>query len=175
MPKVAIISGLLVILGIYSLFLLNKDNNRFFWMMFTGFVAEIVAGSVGMGYGVICTTILLSFGIAPHIVTASIHSAESFTSMAGSISHYKLKNVNKNMVKKLVIPAIVGVIIGVAAISFLGEGYAKYVKPFISLYTLYLGFKIFQNSVLKKTNVNLKITKKNNSYIVSKFDEELDK
>ena len=26
-------------------------------------------------------------------------------------------------------------------------------KPFISLYTLYLGFKIFQNSVLKKTNV----------------------
>lgn len=135
------------------LLLLNKDNNRFFWMMFTGFVAEIVAGSVGMGYGVICTTILLSFGIAPHIVTASIHSAESFTSMAGSISHYKLKNVNKNMVKKLVIPAIVGVIIGVAAISFLGEGYAKYVKPFISIYTLYLGFKIFQNSVLKKTNV----------------------
>jgi uncharacterized membrane protein YfcA len=38
--------------------------------------------------------------------------------MAGSISHYKLKNVNKNMVKKLVLPAIIGVIIGVAAISF---------------------------------------------------------
>lgn len=133
--------------------LLNKDNNRFLWMMFTGFVAEIVAGSVGMGYGVICTTILLSFGIAPHIVTASIHSAESFTSMAGSISHYKLKNVNKNMVKKLVLPAIIGVIIGVAAISFLGEEYAKYVKPFISLYTMYLGFKIFQNSVLKKDSV----------------------
>lgn len=133
--------------------LLNKDNNRFFWMMFTGFMAEIVAGSVGMGYGVICTTILLSFGIAPHIVTASIHSAESFTSMAGSISHFKLRNVNKKMVQKLVIPAIVGVIIGVVAISFLGESYAKYVKPIISLYTLYLGFKIFQNSVLKKDTV----------------------
>ncbi len=133
--------------------LLNKDNNRFLWMMFTGFIAEIVAGSVGMGYGIICTTILLSFGIAPHIVTASIHSAESFTSMAGSISHYKLKNVNKNMVKKLVIPAIIGVMIGVAAITFLGEEYAKYVKPLISFYTLYLGFKIFQNSVLKKTDV----------------------
>lgn len=133
--------------------LLNKDNNRFLWMTFTGFVAEIVAGSVGMGYGVICTTILLSFGIAPHIVTASIHSAESFTSLAGSISHFKLRNVNKKMVKKLVLPAIIGVVIGVAAISFLGEEYAKYVKPFISLYTLYLGFKIFQNSVLKKSDV----------------------
>lgn len=31
------------------------------------------------------------------------------------------------------------------------------------------------SNILKKTNVNLKITKKNNSYIVSKFDEELDK
>lgn len=133
--------------------LLNKDNNRFLWMMFTGFMAEIVAGSVGMGYGVICTTILLSFGIAPHIVTASIHSAESFTSMAGSISHFKLRNVNKKMVKKLVIPAVIGVVIGVVAISFLGESYAKYVKPIISLYTLYLGFKIFQNSVLKKDSV----------------------
>ena len=113
-----------------------------------------MASSVGIGYGVICTTILLSFGIAPHIVTASIHSAESFTSMAGSISHYKLKNVNKKYGKKT----------GNSCNSrgnnrswllflFLGEGYAKYVKPFISLYTLYLGFKIFQNSVLKKTNV----------------------
>ena len=61
------------------------------------------------------------------------------------------------MVKKLVIPAIVGVVIGVVAISFLGEGYAKYVKPLhFSLHFISRSFKIFQNSVLKKTMLNIK-------------------
>ena len=39
--------------------LLHKDNYLFYWMMLAGFCAELVAGSMGMGYGVICTTILL--------------------------------------------------------------------------------------------------------------------
>jgi uncharacterized membrane protein YfcA len=38
--------------------------------------------------------------IPPHIVSASIHSAESFTTAAGSVSHIKLKNVSKSLVKK---------------------------------------------------------------------------
>ena len=71
------------------------------------------------------------------------------------------------MVKKLVLPAIIGVIIGVAAISFLGEEYAKFVKPFISLYTMYLGFKIFQNSVLKKDSVKYPKRKANFKVLVS--------
>ena len=37
----------------------TKDNHLFYWMLLVGFFAEIVAGSMGMGYGVICTTILL--------------------------------------------------------------------------------------------------------------------
>lgn len=74
---------------------LNQDGHIFYWMLFVGFLAEIVAGSMGMGYGVICTTVLLLLNVPPPVVSASIHSAESFTTAAGSISHYKLGNVNK--------------------------------------------------------------------------------
>ncbi|MES1221250.1 MAG: sulfite exporter TauE/SafE family protein, partial [Bacteroidota bacterium] len=109
-----------------------------------------VAGSMGMGYGVICTTILLILNVAPPVISASIHSAESFTSAAGSISHYKLGNVNKKLTKLLAIPAIIGAVIGALALSYVGEKYAKMTKPFLAAYTMYLGIRILQNAFVKK-------------------------
>ncbi|WEK70071.1 MAG: sulfite exporter TauE/SafE family protein [Candidatus Chryseobacterium colombiense] len=135
---------------------LAKDNYIFYWMMLVGILAEIVAGSMGMGYGVICTTTLLFLNIPPHIVSASIHSAESFTTAAGSISHVKLKNVSKSLVKKLAIPAVIGAVIGALCLTYLGEYYAKITKTIIAFYTLYLGFQILSNAFKKKQSKALK-------------------
>ena len=140
---------------------LQKDNNLFYWMLLVGFTAEIVAGSMGMGYGVICTTILLILNVPPPIISASIHSAESFTSAAGSISHWQLGNINKKLAKALAIPAIIGAVAGALLLSYVGERYAKITKPFIALYTMYLGIRILQNAFTKrdsnskKKNVNI--------------------
>lgn len=136
--------------------ILAKDNYIFYWMLLVGVFAEIVAGSMGMGYGVICTTTLLFLGIPPHAVSASIHSAESFTTAAGSISHIKLKNVSKSLVKKLAIPAITGAIIGAVSLTYLGEYYSKITKTVISFYTLYLGIQILSNAFKPKQNKALK-------------------
>lgn len=136
--------------------ILAKDNYIFYWMLLVGFLAEIVAGSMGMGYGVICTTTLLFLNIPPHIVSASIHSAESFTTAAGSISHIRLKNVSKSLVKKLAIPAVAGAVIGAVCLTYLGEYYAKITKSIIAFYTLYLGFQILSNAFKKKQNKELK-------------------
>lgn len=135
---------------------LAKDHYIFYWMMLVGFLAEVVAGSMGMGYGVICTTTLLFLNIPPHIVSASIHSAESFTTAAGSISHIKLKNVSKSLVKKLAIPAVIGAVIGALCLTYLGEYYAKITKTIIAFYTLYLGFQILSNAFKKKQSKSLK-------------------
>jgi uncharacterized protein len=129
---------------------LHKDNYLFYWMLLVGFFAEIVAGSMGMGYGVICTTILLILNVPPPIISASIHSAESFTSAAGTISHWQLGNVNKKLVKALAIPAVIGAVIGALALTYVGERYAKITKPFIAAYTMYLGIRILQNAFKKK-------------------------
>lgn len=153
----------IIFLSMYSLgyldeleIILAKDNYIFYWMLLVGVFAEIVAGSMGMGYGVICTTTLLFLGIPPHAVSASIHSAESFTTAAGSISHIKLKNVSKSLVKKLAIPAIIGAIIGAVSLTYLGEYYSKITKTAISFYTLYLGIQILSNAFKPKQNKALK-------------------
>ncbi|MDR6920450.1 MULTISPECIES: sulfite exporter TauE/SafE family protein [Chryseobacterium] len=135
---------------------LAKDNYIFYWMILVGVLAEVVAGSMGMGYGVICTTTLLFLNIPPHIVSASIHSAESFTTAAGSISHIKLKNVSKNLVKKLAVPAVIGAVIGAVCLTYLGEYYAKITKTIIAFYTLYLGVQIFLNAFKKKQDKAMK-------------------
>jgi uncharacterized membrane protein YfcA len=129
---------------------LHKDNHIFYWMLLVGFSAEVVAGSMGMGYGVICTTILLVLNVPPTVVSASIHSAESFTSAAGSISHWQLGNINKKLVKSLAIPAIIGAVTGALLLSYVGERYSKMTKPFIAFYTMYLGIKILQNAFKTK-------------------------
>ncbi|GAB2827246.1 sulfite exporter TauE/SafE family protein [Ferruginibacter profundus] len=130
---------------------LQQDHYRFYWMLLVGFGAEIVAGSMGMGYGVICTSLLLILNVPPPVVSASIHSAEAFTSAAGSFSHWQLGNVNKKLVKALAIPAIIGAVIGALLLTYVGEKYAKVTKPFIAAYTIYLGIKILQNAFKKKT------------------------
>ena len=140
---------------------LQKDNHLFYWMLLVGFSAEVVAGSMGMGYGVICTTILLVLNVPPPVISASIHSAESFTSAAGSISHWQLGNINKKLVKSLAIPAIIGAVIGALLLTYVGERYAKMTKPFIAFYTMYLGIRILQNAFSsidnsqKKKKVNI--------------------
>jgi uncharacterized membrane protein YfcA len=140
--------------------MLKKDNHLFYWMLLAGFCAEMVAGSMGMGYGVMCTTVLLILNVPPPVISASIHSAESFTSAAGSISHWQLGNVNKKLVKALAIPAVIGAVIGAVLLTYVGEHYAKITKPFIALYTMYLGFRILQNA-FKKKNGTHKRTKTN--------------
>ena len=119
-------------------------------MLLIGFGAEIVAGSMGMGYGVICTSLLLIMNVPPTVVSASIHSAEAFTSAAGSISHWQLGNINKKLARALAIPAIIGAVIGALALTYVGERYAKITKPFIALYSMYLGIRILQNAFRKK-------------------------
>ena len=130
---------------------LQRDHHLFYWMVLTGFCAEIIAGSMGMGYGVICTTILLILNIPPAIISASIHSAESFTSAAGTISHWQLKNIDKKLVKALAIPAVIGAVIGALTLTYVGENYAKLTKPVIAVYTMYLGLRILRNAYKNKT------------------------
>lgn len=138
---------------------LAAENNIFYWMILVGIGAEIVAGSMGMGYGVICTTILLLINVPAVSVSASIHSAETFTSAAGAISHYKYGNIKRDLSKALSIPGAIGAIIGAVALILLHHKSPVFIKFSISLYTLYLGIKIMQNAfkrgIIEKKETNI--------------------
>jgi len=124
-------------------------DKNFHWMVLAGFLAQLVDGALGMGYGVTSASILLSTGINPAAISGSIHTAEMFASGASGYSHYKFGNVNKKLFKVLVIPGVIGAVAGAFLLVFLGEKYSGYIRPVLALYTLFLGFKILLNAFVK--------------------------
>jgi len=122
----------------------------FGWMLMAGFIAQLVDGALGMGYGVISTTVLLSTGLNPAAISGSIHTAEMFSSGASGFSHYKFGNINKKLFKTLLFPGVIGAIIGALLLCFLGEEYGSWLRPVLSVYTLLLGARILLNAFRKK-------------------------
>ena len=133
--------------------------NTFALLMLTGCVAEMVNGSVGMGYKVITMAVLQSFGfLLPSAVSASTHTASMFSGGVLGYSHYRFGNVNKKMLQLIIVPAIVGAVIGAVLVSVFGDKYAYIIKPLMACYTFVLGMKIMYNA-LKSVRKNKKITK----------------
>jgi len=79
-------------------------------MILAGFMAQLVDGALGMGYGLTSASILLSTGASVPAISGSIHTAEVFASGASGYSHYKFGNVNKKLFKALVIPGVIGAV-----------------------------------------------------------------
>lgn len=125
-------------------------DDRFVWMLVAGFAAQLVDGALGMGYGVISTTVLLSTGLNPAAISGAIHTAEMFSSGASGYSHYRFGNVNMKLFKTLLIPGILGAVAGALLLSYLGEQNSRWVRPALSVYTMILGIRILSMAFRKK-------------------------
>ena len=119
-------------------------------MVLAGFLAQLVDGALGMGYGVTSATVLLSAGVSPAAISGSIHTAEMFASGASGYSHYKFGNVNKKLFKTLLIPGVLGAILGAILLTKMGESHLEYLRPLLALYTLVLGIRILINAFRKQ-------------------------
>jgi uncharacterized protein len=118
-------------------------DKNFGWMVLAGFLAQMVDGATSMGYGVTSAIVLMSANVSPAAISGSIHTAEMFASGASGYSHYKFGNVNKKLFKALLIPGIIGAILGAILLVKLGETHIRYIRPIMAAYTLILGIKIF--------------------------------
>lgn len=131
-----------------------------------GFIAQLIDGVLGMGYGVTSSSLLLMFGITPAIASASIHLAEVVTTAASGISHIKFGNVDRQTVLKLIIPGSIGAFIGAFFLSNLSGDIAK---PYISLFLLLLGvYVLFRFLFLynpEGENKKIELSKKKSVFI----------
>ena len=101
-----------------------------------GFIAQLVDGSLGMGYGVTSTTFLLTLGLAPALASASVHLAEIGTSAVSGVSHWRLGNVNTRVLVMIGGPGGIGAFLGAVVLSNLSLDAAR---PVVSLVLLVLG------------------------------------
>ncbi len=111
-----------------------------------GFVVQMIDGCLGMAYGVSSTTFFLSLGVPPAIASACVHTSEMFTTAVSGISHFKLGNVDRSMFTRLLIPGIIGGVVGAYILTELPGGK---MRPLVSIYLLIMGFMILRK-VFKK-------------------------
>jgi uncharacterized protein len=108
-----------------------------------GLAAQIIDGALGMAYGISSSTFLINAGVSPAVASASVHIAEVFTSGVSGLSHLRFGNVNKKLFQHLVVPGVIGAIVGAYFVSsFDGDT----IKPFVSAYLLIMGIVVIRKA-----------------------------
>lgn len=101
-----------------------------------GFAAQLVDGALGMAFGVISTTLLLSIGVPPAAASAGVHTVETFTTGVSGASHILHRNVDWKLFARLAIPGAIGGILGAYVLSNIDAGVAR---PFVLAYLAAIG------------------------------------
>ncbi|KQS55381.1 hypothetical protein ASG17_04660 [Brevundimonas sp. Leaf363] len=111
-----------------------------FWIfLLVGFGAQIVDGALGMAYGVVSTTALLSMGVSPAAASASVHAAKVFTGAASAASHVAHKNVDWKLLTLLSIGGVIG---GVAGTYLITSVDGKLIRPWVIGWLFLMGLII---------------------------------
>ena len=142
----------------FQSFLINIDP-LFYWFLGAGFLFALVDGAIGMSYGVTTASFSLAMGLPPASASMAIHISEVMSNGIAGWMHYRMGNVNWKLFKILIIPAIIGAVLGAYILSSL-EHYSAYVKPVVAVYTLFLGGIILMKAFnIKRKKADEKIKK----------------
>lgn len=101
-----------------------------------GFAAQMIDGALGMAFGQISSTLLISIGVPPAAASAGVHTAETFTTAVSGVSHIVHKNVDWRLFGRIVVPGVIGGILGAYVLTQIDAAIAK---PLVLSYLASLG------------------------------------
>lgn len=105
-----------------------------------GGVAQLVDGTLGMGFGVTSATVLLFMGVAPVTASAATHAAKLPTTLISGLSHWREGNIDKGVLVRVAIPGAVGGFLGAVVLTNISLASAK---GWMSGLLIFFGLVIF--------------------------------
>ena len=80
------------------------------WIFFAlaGSLAQLIDGTLGMGFGLTSSTLLLTLGASAAVASAAVHAAEIGTTLVSGASHWHAENIDKKILVRLAIPGGIG-------------------------------------------------------------------
>ncbi|HEU0099586.1 MAG TPA: sulfite exporter TauE/SafE family protein [Allosphingosinicella sp.] len=114
-----------------------------------GFAAQLIDGALGMAFGQISSTLLISMGVPPAAASAGVHTAEAFTTAVSGISHVAHRNVDWRLFFRLAVPGVIGGILGAYVLTQVDAGTAK---PFVLVYLTALGLYLLYRGLRHRHN-----------------------
>lgn len=110
-----------------------------------GFAAQLVDGALGMAFGVISNTLLVGvMGVPPALASQRVHVVECFTTATSGISHLLHGNIDKRLFFRLLVPGMIGGVLGAYVLSNID---ADVVKPLVLLYLSGIGLYLLARGI----------------------------
>lgn len=106
---------------------------------FAGFLAAMVDGALGMGFGPTASSILLSTGISPAAASATVNLAKVASGVAAGVSHWRLNNIDHRLVLRLAIPGAVGALVGALVLANVD---GNQIRPILAILLMLVGVRI---------------------------------
>src|SRR5688572_17249624 len=119
-----------------QIILATLEGSTFWTALAVGIAAQAVDGALGMAYGATASAFLLGTGASPAVASASVHIAEIFTTGVSGIAHAKYGNVDRKLFLKLLIPGVLGALLGVVVVTQID---GKALRPYVAAYLLIIG------------------------------------
>lgn len=111
-----------------------------------GFAAQLVDGALGMAFGVISNTLLVGIlGVPPALASQRVHIVECFTTATSAISHLLHGNIDRRLFAKLLIPGMIGGVLGAYVLTSVD---GSVIKPVILIYLASIGLYILARGLL---------------------------
>ncbi len=130
---------------------------KFWGAVGVGLLAQAIDGALGMAYGLTASTFLLATGASPAMASGATHLAEVFTTGVSGIAHQRLSNVNKRLFLTLVIPGVIGGLIGAYVLTNVD---GKLLKPLVSGSLLIMGLYVLAKAFRRPKQAKSNSTKK---------------
>jgi uncharacterized protein len=112
-----------------------------------GFVAQLIDGALGMAFGVISTTLLISMGVQPKFASAGVHTVESFTTGVSAISHTLHRNVDWRLFARIVVPGVIGGVLGAYVLTQVS---AEMARPAVLAYLTAIGLYLLWRGAMHR-------------------------
>ncbi len=110
--------------------------SEFWTFALVGFLAQIVDGSLGMGFGIISSSVLLAQGVPPALASASVNAAKIPTTFTAAASHFVHKNLTRDILIALCIFGGLGGFLGAVLLTSLK---GKLLANMINVYLVLVG------------------------------------
>lgn len=108
-------------------------SGEFGWLLLVGFLAQLIDGTIGMGYGLTASAFLATLGIPPAVASATVHAAEVATTGLSGLSHAWFRNLDRRIFFSLLLPGVAG---GITGALLLTQVPGERLRPFVWAYLL---------------------------------------
>ncbi len=90
-----------------------------------GSAAQMVDGTLGMGFGVTSATLLTLLGYSAVAASAGTHAAKMGTTFVSGISHWREGNVDYRVLAVIALPGVVGAFVGAVVLTTVASNAAR--------------------------------------------------